>query len=279
MTMIGELISQRAARTDGPLMGIEIEVEGVNLPDHIDGWTTVAEGSLRPVDGHDGREYISSHPKTIERIRLDLMELHKSFNDNDTDPQWSSRTSVHTHVNVQDMTVEQWFTFLFLWVLYEDALIEFCGDTRKGNLFCLSTRDAEGLMFELERFARGEGLNILNDEVRYSAVNTAATYKYGSLEFRAMRGTHDPAILLPWFSTLMRLREKAIEIGSPSALIDRAIADESSLTKEVFGDKHFVYDFPELPRSVRSAAFRCSLIVDGCDWDKFRFFDEPYNDI
>ena len=192
---------------------------------------------------------------------------------------FSNRTSIHVHVNVSDMEVKEWFTFLFLWVLYEDALIHFCGEERKGNLFCLSSRDAEGLLFKLEEFARDGQIYEFNDNYRYSAVNTTASVKYGSLEFRSMRGTLDIEVLNKWLSTLYCLRQKAIEIGSPALLIDIVLDDEKKFTRELFGEEHFIYDFPELSRSVSSNAFRCAAIIDGVKWDFFEFIDEPNVDI
>ena len=273
---IGDLIGTRII--EGCRYGVEIEVEGVGLPNNVAGFKVVKEGSLRPIDGEEGKEYVFLAPmeydvaiKSLEqlRVKLDLAPL----------VQFSPRTSVHVHVNVTDLTVSEWFTFLFLWVVYEEALINFCGNERKGNLFCLSSRDAEGLMFYLEEFAREGGIGMLNDEVRYSAVNTAATNKFGSVEFRTMRGTANTSVLKSWLGALGSLRAKAQELGNPKALIDALLEDQEAFTYSLFPVGHFVYNLPTLRRTVMENAFRCALLVDKCAFERFEFLDEPERDI
>lgn len=264
---------------NGPLIGVEVEVEGAGLPNRLLGFNVVKEGSLRQVMGEEGKEYVFRSPVPVKQ-GLDLLDnLATLLYSGEKIVQFSNRTSVHVHVNVTDLTIPEWFTYLFLWVLYEDALINFCGNERKGNLFCLSSRDAEGLMFALEKFAQERNTAHLNDEIRYCAVNTAATAKYGSVEFRSMRGTLDMDVLGPWISTLISLRDKAQEIGSPNKLIEQIFVNPEKFTKDLFGDDHFVYDFPDLDRQVRENIFRCALIVDNANFELFNFEDEPQFDI
>ena len=68
---IGELIGKPSDK-DVPLFGVEIEVEGTSLPNNVKGWAVVPEGSLRPVDGEQGKEYIFNRPYT-------LIESHKAI--------------------------------------------------------------------------------------------------------------------------------------------------------------------------------------------------------
>jgi hypothetical protein len=274
--IIGDLIGRKPLK--GCLFGVEVEVEGAGLPRNVPGFSVVREGSLRPVEGEDGREYVFSRPVGYDQSMGNLQVL-KNLLDVSPIVQFSNRTSIHVHVNVTDLTVSEWFTFLFLWVVYEDAFINFCGNERKGNLFCLSSRDAEGLMFALEEFAFNGVIHNLNDEVRYSAVNTAATNKYGSVEFRSMRGTMDLGILGAWLDALRRIRTKAQELKSPKALIEALLVDPEQFTYHLFPEGHFIHDFPNLNRYIAENTFRCALIVDHCNFDKFDFSDEPNHDI
>lgn len=273
---IGDLIGIKPK--NGCLFGVEVEVEGMGLPRKVPGFIVVKEGSLRPVNGEEGREYVFIEPvnydKSIERLSL----LKERFGEAEI-VQFSSRTSIHVHVNVTDMTISEWFTFLFLWVVYEEALINFCGDERKGNLFCLSSRDAEGLMFILEDIANGGDIQRLNDEVRYCAVNTAATNKYGSVEFRSMRGTMELPVLSAWLDALQSLRDAALRIGSPKQLIEELLVDPEKFTQSIFPEGHFVYDLPEFNQSVMSNVFRCALIIDKSSFDMYEFLEEPNIDI
>lgn len=262
--------------TVGPLVGVEVEVEGTNLPARLRHWSIVHEGSLRPVDGSPGVEYIFPRPLAYHDALNALEELEAALER--ANPQWSDRTSVHVHVNSADLTVEQWYTMLFLWVLFEEPLLDFCGENRRGNLFCLSSRDAEALLFTLESVARTGRIEHIDDNVRYAAVNVNATRKYGSTEFRSMRGCIDMPVLDTWLKTLLTLREKAIEIGSPSALLDRVFSTPN-FASTIFEPHHFIHSYEGLQRSVEYNAYRCSLIVEGTDWSNFEIFDEPAFDI
>lgn len=272
---VGDLIRRKVL--NGCLFGVEVEVEGVGLPEHVDAFKVVREGSLRPVDGEQGKEYVFARPYPLEKSLACLEALREELNLSRF-VQFSERTSIHVHVNVTDLTMNEWFTFLFLWVLFEEAMIDYCGEERKGNLFCLSSRDAEGLVFTLDRCAREGHIQYLDDEVRYSAINTAATNKYGSLEFRSMRGTMDMDVLTCWLTTLASLRKAAQEFGSPAVLIDKALNDEEFIHK-LFPEGHFIREFKDINRIVMENAFRCALIVDTCDFSKFTFFEEPNIDI
>lgn len=274
---IGELTGRGIL--EGPLFGVEVEVEGAKLPNRLAGFRVIEEQSLREVAGEPGREYVFLNPLALDATLHYLDKLRLALYKEGQLVVFSPRTSIHVHVNVSDFTVPQWFTFLFLWVLYEEALIDFCGTERKGNLFCLSSRDAEGLLFQLERFANNGNIHEFNDDYRYSAVNTAATCKYGSLEFRSMRGTLDEYTLTSWIRTLYNLRLMAIDIGSPEKLIEEVLDNEPKITKKIFGDNHFVYGFPNLSRSVMAAAFRCATIIDNANWNRFDIFEEPEFDL
>lgn len=273
--LIGELLGHNVKK--GCLFGVEVEVEGFGLPRAVLGFDVVKEGSLRPVEGEMGKEYVFKKPYSFDEAMMYLERLHLALS-NAERVQFSNRTSVHVHVNATDMSIMEWWTFLFLWVLYEEPLIAFCGEERRSNLFCLSSRDAEGLMFTLQRCAIEGHMAYLNDEVRYSAVNTAATVKYGSVEFRTMRGTTDLSVLRTWLSTLEKLRTVAMEIGKPSTLIDMVLNDEG-FTNKVFSPDHFVHQFPDIQRVVMESAFNCAMIIDSCDFSKFTFMYEPNMDI
>jgi len=276
---IGDLIGRN--QYNGALLGVEVEVEGYRLPTNCPGFNVVKEGSLRCVNDEPGKEYVFRAPAPLDNAIIMLKTLRNMLYRPDPRSivQFSNRTSVHVHVNVSDLTVEEWFTFLFLWVLYEEALIDFCGEERKGNLFCLSSRDAEGLLFTLEEFTETGQFHRIDDEVRYCAVNTVATPKYGSLEFRTMRGTMDMNVLTPWLSTLVSLRNMAQEIGHPNKLIEAVLNDERAFTRELFPVGHFIYNYPNLSRSVLHNAFRCALFVERVKWNRFNFIDEPRVDI
>jgi hypothetical protein len=275
---ISELLKGKSKT--GPLMGVEYEVEGLYLPHNVAGFAVHNEGSLRNVDGHPAREYVTNAPSNLDNTIKQLDTLNATFNSNvGCSPLFSNRTSVHVHLNVSDLTVEEWFTLLFIWTVYEDSFIKYCGDERKGNLFCLSSSDAEAMLFYLEDFAIDQEINLFGDNVRYAACNLAATPKYGSLEFRCMRGTTDPNVLIPWFSTINSLYHLAKHYGTPNAFIERFIDEPEAATIEMFGDKHFIFNDIRWKEDAMEKARRLSLTLVLCNWDNFNFYDEPFNDI
>ncbi len=271
---------QRIKPKEGPVLGVEYEIEGRYLPRHVKNFTVHQEGSLRAIDDHPAREYVTISPVNLATTIDHLSELIKTlWNTPECEPIFSNRTSVHVHLNVSDLEVEEWFTLLFIWTVYEEAMIHYCGEARKGNLFCLSSRDAEASLFILEEFAVKQNIYLFEDNVRYAACNLAATPKYGSLEFRCMRGTLDKDVLIPWFTTIENLYLLAKAFGKPENFINKFMADPEQLTYNLFGEQHFIYNYPNWREDSLEKARRLSLILDLCDWDKFNFRDEPLYDI
>ena len=85
----------------------------------------------------------------------------------------------------------------------------YCGPLRKGNRFCLSLREAEGLMATILGFkdcVGGVEVNarylINQDRQKYSALNVATLRKFGTLEFRGMPGEKDVNRLHTWLNVL-----------------------------------------------------------------------------
>lgn len=199
-------------------IGIEIEVEGENLLTAIPKyWICHKENSLRG----ESMEYVFSEPYPLAIVRKALEFLDGALKANDSKLKFSNRTSVHVHVNVQDLTMLQAYNFAVLYLIFENILVNYAGPTRVGNLFCLRGVDAEALIKKLiysveekRGFAAFEG-----DGFRYAALNFCATPKFGSFEFRALRGTMDLDLIELWVNTLYSLREKAKEFENPQSII------------------------------------------------------------
>lgn len=198
--------------------GVEIECEGNNLyPINNLYWKTEDDGSLRGVFPHSRCEWVFKKPLSIDKTILALKHLANKQKENNADLQFSFRTSVHVHVNVLDLTWNQYLNFIYLYFLLEEPLMNFCGQERIGNRFCLRMQDAEGVLDTFQYMIQTGARSIrgLNEEaVRYSAINLYATAKYGSLEFRGMRGCLDVDILTTWITTLNKLKESAKQFKS-----------------------------------------------------------------
>jgi hypothetical protein len=59
-----------------------------------------------------------------------------------------------------------------------------------------------------------------NDNLRYSSQNLKALAQFGSLEYRGMRGVHDPALLHAWASGLQGMSELTKSFKSPIEVLD-----------------------------------------------------------
>jgi hypothetical protein len=206
-------------RTDG--VGIEVEVESKTpLPTDIGGvWLTHVDNSLR----NYGMEYVCRQPIKIGPTKLGhIKTLTDRLNTMPSQLDMSHRTSVHVHRNVQGFTpVQVWTTILAYWLI-EDPLINFCGPTRRGNLFCLPVSDCEGILHRCMTDLRNPipFSCFPKSACKYGGQNLATISTLGSIEYRTMRGTTDPDIIDKWSDALWHLGERAKNFRDPAALMD-----------------------------------------------------------
>lgn len=206
MTKIVDLFRRRKTAGD---VGIEIEVEGENLV-IVDNevWSTVDDHSLRGVYPESRAEYVLATPVRSDAILPALNMLAEELANSKLD--FSYRTSVHVHVNVQQLEAEELLSMMYLYYLLEEPLTRYAGMARIGNNFCLRLRDAEGVLnftkpwfIDPEKMAGYQA----HDRVRYAAMNLEALPKYGSVEFRAMEGNLDVERIQDWCKMLLCLRD------------------------------------------------------------------------
>jgi len=258
-------------------VGIEIEVEGKNIHSCL-GWDRVNEGSLR---GKEAIEYRLPEPVPYNEVYDVLKDLYDKMIRKETILFNSDRTSVHVHINVMDMNVVHCFNFIFLYIIFEDILLKYSGEEREGNLFCLSTKDAEGLLFTLKRVAETQQFSKLNGEdIRYSSLNLQAIPTYGSLEFRSLRGTGDFGVMSEWIYIIKKLKDFAEHIETPRNLLYNFSADgPEKFFYNVFGREfeHLKYKGWEIDseENIRNIQF----IISSTMWETFTRMLEPLEDI
>lgn len=237
-------------------VGVEIEVEGLRLPQGDKYWRRDADGSLR---GAENAEYVLRTPLTLHQLKMALKSLALGYKKNESVIDDSVRAGVHVHINVQDLNIIQLYNYLTLYLVFEELLTKFCGKSREGNLFCLRACDAEFLIQALQYAAQNRRWRTLvTDDLRYASVNVKALGNYGSLEFRAMRSTKDFDVIQTWAEILVLLREKAKEFFEPTDIINGFSEGESStFLGRIFGQyaELFKYEGYEqaLTRGVRLA--------------------------
>lgn len=225
---------ERAAPA-GSEIGIEIEVEGHNLPrQNLTGWVLHQDGSLRG----ESAEYVFRSPIPRVGVPNRLRILEQGFITAGSQINESYRTSVHVHMNVRDFTVKQIYNNIMLYIICEDMLAELAGKDRIGNLFCLRAKDAEYFIEVLRTAIVTDNLRLLsNDNLRYSAVNPVAMWRHGSLEFRSFRGTTDMTLIQQWVDVLCCIRDAAQRYENPIQIVqDMSTKGAREFVRSIFGD-------------------------------------------
>jgi hypothetical protein len=258
----------------GPFLGIEIECEGKKLFDApLSYWAAKQDGSLHPKAGSNAIEYVFTKPldrkmaeKALRYLEKKLQEVKASLDD-------SPRTSVHVHINVSDLTIRQIYCIILLWIIFEDILVEFCGPDRKGNLFCLSAKDSEYFPRMLtEALERGNYRDRFREDYRYLACNVAALFKFGSLEFRPMRGTVDVDTILNWVDMLLCIYTKALTYDSPPEFIHQFLQEGPiPFFNRIFDNQKLnklLKDTPDLHSRLWSSMRIARDVAFVCRWEK-----------
>lgn len=209
-------------KVEGEAVGLEIECEGKNLfTNPISYWAIHSDHSLRDVEGHPPCEYVLKQPLSVEATSKALNYLTGKLNETGSKLETSTRTSVHVHINCSHNTIQEVIKFICLYIIYEDILMQWCGETRVGNLFCLRVKDAQYFIELWEKaLLSGEYKSIFHEEFRYMGCNVASIPKFGSVEFRGMRGTVDKEIIMAWVNILLKLKEKALTFESPRSIVE-----------------------------------------------------------
>ena len=241
-------------------IGLEIECEGTHLFDSpISYWITHQDGSLRATDGHPPIEYVLRKPLPREEIPSALTYLTKKLKAAGSKIVDSTRTSVHVHLNVQSLTLKQIYQIWCLYSIFEEMLIDFSGDDRKGNLFCLSGKQAEHNVIIMEQAIQSESFNdLFNENTRYTSLNMASVGKFGSLEFRSMRGTVDQGLIQIWVDIITMMKDKALSYDNPREIVQ----DFQTAGPEGFLSKTF-QSRPDILQIFRRYGDRHQLMWDG----------------
>ena len=187
------------------IFGIEVEVENITNSnvhgEYADYWTTTADNSLR----NNGIEYVSV-PLRAEQLEGAFTQLIKGIN---KDHVFSPRTSVHVHMNVRDMTINQINNLLIIYTMVEDLLFNYAGESRKNNVFCIRLQDTNYIKL-MQQF-QDDPPNVVHNWNKYTALNLLPISDKGTVEFRHMRGTLDIDVLLTWVNLLACIKTYAKE--------------------------------------------------------------------
>lgn len=207
------------------LIGIEVEVERVHQRNNImelgrNGygddtylWKNTEDGSLR----NDGREFVST-PLKGKGIpyALNVLSKHLHTNQNCIGHEFTDRTSVHIHINVQDMTPKELMSFIYTYIMVEPLMYHYAGRERGEGIFCVPiTQSSLGRLLKkyIEYINTGDDkrASLVSDEwMKYTGFNLAPVMRYGTVEFRHMAGTIDETRLMNWINLIMSIKQFAM---------------------------------------------------------------------
>lgn len=185
-------------------IGVEIEIEnaaGNRRLNELIGqhWITKEDGSLR----NQGIELIT--PLGLRAYQV-FPRLHKLLPGLEAEGcRWSDRTSIHVHVNVQNLTLEQLNSYVILYLIFEESLFQFAAPTRRSNIFCVPLIDQN--LGDAVSFDR-----VIRNAQKYSAMNLQCVRTFGSVEFRHLAGTFDAYKTCLWILLLTLLKRAATHI-------------------------------------------------------------------
>lgn len=217
---LSRLIAFKGGKQKG-LIGLEIEVEGKALfTAPFKYWVCHNDGSLRETDGHPPQEYVLKEPLSYDEVTNALRYLEGKLKEAGSSVVLSNRTSVHVHINCQDMTLKELYCYVLFYLIFEEVLVDWAGPERAGNLFCLRAKDSQYYIEMLESVLKKGSFKDWREDVRYAACNVASIPKFGSLEFRALRGTVDINLIQTWIKILLVLKDKAAEYESPIDIVE-----------------------------------------------------------
>lgn len=215
MPVIADHLGQRVHPAEGNEVlpagniGIEIELEG-NANGRwptVEGWELKPDGSLR-----DGMEYVFDGPQSGDNALGSINDLDQAMATFKPEPTF--RCSTHIHVDVRDLTWEQYERLVLLYMIYEDVLFDHAQAYRRQSNFCIPFMANDWLA---EKFGREViGRADVNHKFmgaqhwpKYSALNLQTTSSFGTVEFRGMHAVFTRDELLALAQRMLHIKRFA----------------------------------------------------------------------
>lgn len=185
-------------------IGIEVEVE--NLAEGFLSnkyklwWTTDQDHSLRN-NGLEFKTKLGIRNKHVPQIMDDL------FSSISVNKDFSARTSIHVHINVMNLTDQQIFTMLLIYILAEQLLYQVAGQKRWKNIYCVPITNTD-YFFNLLKYPLTD---LCRSWTKYCGINLSTVRTFGTIEFRQLRGTDDIKLITLWVNLINLIKEYALE--------------------------------------------------------------------
>lgn len=245
-TPINRLIKGMGRSKAGDLYGFELECEGKNVDldagevEVLKDWAPHRDGSLRNNHGQ-ACEWVFNGPVKYAKAQERVKQLFEYFLKRKAKLVTSNRTSTHVHFNMGDKNAYQMINMFILFTILEDLMDGYCGDDRRGNLFCLSSRHAEEQVQWISDVCFKEfQFGHIREDWRYCSLNFAALNKFGTVEFRGMRGLDNMEDSLAWLSIIHEFCEySCYKMKNPITVVESiSVKSPSGFLNEVFSKEN-----------------------------------------
>jgi hypothetical protein len=248
-------------------VGIEVEVENVLKIDPNVGilfWLIKEDHSLR----NYGREFVTPGVIPVSLAESALKQLFGGLN---SDIDFSNRTSIHVHLDMRQLTLQQIVAFLLSYTTVENLLFKFVGNSRRTNIFCVPLSET-GLMESMGVSTNRFVYAIDNVWQKYTALNLLPLTSQGSVEFRHMPGTANLQQILVWLELICRLK-LFVYRNSFESIVDRIMGLNSNsmyrhFVEEIFGNLTGYLDLSNLKLDMEKPVYLAKNCSSANAFDK-----------
>lgn len=276
-------------------IGLEIELENFRLeriPEEerrmLDNWWHFGgDDSLR---GKWGVEAKFRQPLSGQNAVDAIRELIEAAERNQITPELSPRTSVHVHLDVRDMTFEQYHNFLAVYACVEPLLFGWVKGGRDKNPYCLPLKAVLGDVHNMRKLREDGFHHILHgafSHQKYAALNLSATCGFGSIEFRHLGGCFDYDRLITWVNIILCI--KRYVVLNPNLEIDKlphaiSASGEYTFCRDIFGKLVTELTYMGFEEDVREGIRIAQLFIykdsieKAASWIKDELFDFETNE-
>lgn len=183
-------------------IGIEVEVENVDQTwKETTIWHPKEDSSLR----NSGVEYVTT-PIHANNAPIFLYQLFKDLLPPDIS--FSKRTSIHIHLNVLNLTIEQLKNFIYIYTIFEKSFYRYISIERKNNIFCIPLQDTN-LIFAF--FNQKDKAIQKVFWHKYTGFNILPIKSQGTVEFRHLHGTNNLELICNWINLITKLKEYILQ--------------------------------------------------------------------
>jgi len=256
------------------IIGIEVEVENLHMkqPPISGAWESTEDGSLR----NGGIEWISRPiearwaPQALYELLVDDLDNRCCF---------GPRTSIHVHVNAQEMSEDEVLDTALLYSVVEPLLYRYTGRSRDKNIYCVPLYDTNLLYKVLNQNFD----TIVDSWSKYTGFNLLPLRDHGTMEFRHMHGTFDHKKVSIWIRILTKLvdyvKNKSTKWIRETILKMDKRFNYMELFQDIFGEDLFYLKFrfyEEIQHGIDNA--RTSFLSPNTFHEMFRARDlaAPY---